>query len=156
MENTSSAGPERITALLAQQIEDRRADLVERYLVVLREALFSGRAEVRPSALKGFAAGEVETLLQFLRQPEFSAAARGEQMHQAGFNVAALLKLSQVTRQFLLTLSEDHQLASLLEIVDTYEMAVVNGFILSIENVSKMERAQLERVLNSLHTGDNS
>lgn len=156
MENTSSAQSEQLVVLLAQQIEDRRADLVERYLGVLREALFSSRAEVRPSALKGFATGEVETLLQFLRQPEFSSAARGEQMHQAGFNVAALLKLSQVTRQFLLTVSEDHQLASLLEIVDAYEMAVVNGFIQSIENATKMERAQLERVLNSLHKGGNS
>jgi len=143
-------------ALLAQHIEDQRDDLAARYLAVLREALFSSRAEMRPSALKSFATDEVEVLLQFLRQVESSAAARGEQLHQAGFNVRALLKLSQVTRQFLLTASEDHQITSLLEIVDAYEMAVVQGFVQSIDDTNKIERAQLERVLTALRQrGDN-
>ncbi len=151
MENISSTQPEQLMALLAQQVEDHRADLVDRYLNVLREALFSSRAEVRPSALKGIATEEIETLLRFLRQTESSIATRGEQLHQAGFNARVALKLSQVTRQFLLSHSENGQTAPMLEIVDDYEMGVVEGFIQGIDNANKAERAQLERVLNTLH-----
>jgi hypothetical protein len=143
-------------ALLAQYIEDQRDDLAARYLAVLREALFSSRAEMRPSALKSFATDEVEVLLQFLRQAESSAAARGEQLHQAGFNVRAVLRLSQITRQFLLNALENHQIASMLEMVDAYEMAVIEGFVQSIDNTYKIERGQLERVLTALRQrGDN-
>lgn len=150
MENTSSAQSEQLLALLAQRVEDRRADLVDRYLGVLREALFSSRAEVRPSALKNIAADEVETLLRFLNQSESSIAKRGEQLHQAGFNARVVLKLSQVTRQFLLTHSENGQIAPILGIVDAYEMGVVEGFMQSMDNANKIERAQLERVLTVL------
>jgi len=138
-------------ALLAQRIEEHRADLVGRYLDVLREALFSNRAEVRPSALKQTAGDEVETLLSFLRQTEFSAAKRGEQLHQAGFKAGAVLRLSQVTRQFLLEHSENGQIAHMLEIVDAYEKAIVEGFIQSIDNTNQIARGELERVLNALH-----
>jgi hypothetical protein len=156
MENISSAGSEQLMALLAQHIDDQRADLSARYLAVLREALFSSRAEARPSILKSLAADEVEVLLQFLRQAMSSAAAHGEQLHQAGFNAVAVLKLSQVTRQFLLSALENHQIASMLEIVDAYEMAVVQGFVQSIDDTNKIERAQLERVLTALRQrGDN-
>lgn len=150
MENTSSAGSEQLLALLAQRIEDHRADLVDRYLGVLRASLFSSRAEVRPSALKSIAADEVETLLRFLKQAESSVAKRGEQLHRTGFNAGAVLKLSQVTRQFLLGHSENGQTARMLEIVDAYEMQIIEGFMQSIENVNKTERAQLERVLTAL------
>ncbi|MGB8981758.1 MAG: hypothetical protein WCC12_07780 [Anaerolineales bacterium] len=156
MENTSSAASEQLAALLAQRVEDQRADLADRYLNVLREALFSSRAEMRPSALKQIAADEVEALLHFLRQANFSAAKRGEQLHQAGFKAGAVLRLSQVTRQFLLDGLENHHIASVLEIADAYERAVVEGFVQSIDDTNQIERGQLERVLNALHQrGDN-
>ncbi len=156
MENISSAWSEQLMALLAQQVEDHRADLASRCFDVLREALFSSRAEVRPSALKQIAADEVEALLSFLRQSGSPAAERGERLHQAGFNARVVLKLSQVMRQFLLEHSEDGQFAPMLEIVDVYEMGVVEGFVQSIDNTNKIERAQLERVLTALQRhGDN-
>jgi hypothetical protein len=156
MENQSSAASEQLLALLMQRIEDQRADLVGRHFDVLRESLFSHRAEVRPSTLKSIAADEVESLLHFLRQSGFSATDRGELLHQAGFNAGAILKLSQVTRQFLLNGLENHQIAPMLKIVDAYEAAIVEGFVQSIDKSNKAERAQLERVLNSLHKrGDN-
>jgi hypothetical protein len=156
MEIIRSAGPEQLMALLAQRVENHRADLVDRYFSVLRESLFSSRAEVRPSALKQIAADEVETLLSFLRQPGSSAGERGEQLHQAGFHVRALLRLSQVTRQFLLTHSENGQSAPTLDVIDAYEMALIEGFIQSMDNSNKIERAQLERVLTALQQrGDN-
>jgi hypothetical protein len=151
MENVSSSASEQLAAILAQRVEDQRADLVGRYVSVLREALFTSRAEVRPSALKQIAADEAETLLNFLRQAEFSAAKRGEQLHQAGFKAGAVLRLSQVTRQFLLAGLENHHSASALEIVDAYELAVVEGFIQSIDNVNQLARGELERVLHALH-----
>ena len=102
MENTNSAQPEQLRELLAQRVEVQRADLVARYFAVLRESLFSNRADVRPSILKSIASDEADALLNFLRQADFSGAERGELLHQAGFNAGAILKLSQVTRQFLL------------------------------------------------------
>ncbi len=151
MENTSSAQSEQLMVFLARLIEDQRADLVDRYLSTLREALFSGRAEVRPSTLKQIAADEAEAFLHFLRRAEFSVTKRGEKLHQAGFNARAILKLSQVTRQFLLEHSENGQIAPMLKVVDAYEMGVVEGFIQSIDNTNKIERVQLERVLTALH-----
>ncbi len=151
MENISSAQSEPLLALLVQRIEDHRVELVDRYLGILRESLFSNRAEVRPSALKSIAADEAESVLHFLRQSGFSAIERGEQLHQAGFNAGAILRLSQVTRQFLLHGLENHQIAPMLKIVDAYEMAIVEGFVQSIDNTHKAERAQLERVLNNLN-----
>ena len=149
MEDISSAQSEQLMVLLAQRVEDNRADLVGRYFGVIREALFSSRAEVRPGALKQIAANEVEALLSFLGQPGSSATERGEQLHQAGFKAGTVLRLSQVTRQFLLDHVENHQIAPILEVVDAYEMAVVGGFIQSIDNTNKIERGQLERVLTA-------
>ena len=137
--------------LLAHQIEQNRDDLVSRYLSVLRESLFTGRAELRPSALNQIASDEADALLSFLRQPGFSAAGRGEQLHQAGLTVGALLRLSQVARQFLLNHLADHQFAFMLEVVDAYGMATIEGFVQGIDNANKIERSKLERVLNSLH-----
>ncbi len=151
METISSAPSGQLMVLLARRVEDKCADLSGLYLGVLREALFASRAEVRPSMLKQVAADEVEALLNFLRQAEFSAVKRGEQLHQAGFNVRAVLRLGQATRQFLLDHLEDHQTALMLEIVDAYEMAVIEGFVQSIENTNKIERDQLRNVLTALH-----
>ncbi len=151
MEKISSVRAEQLIALLAQRVDDRRADLVSRYFDVLRESLFSNRAEVRPSTLKSVAADEVEALLHFFRQPDFSAKERGKQLHRAGFNAGAVLRLGQVTRQFLLNHSDNGQIAPLLEIVDAYETGVVEGFIQSIGDTNKAERVQLERVLIALY-----
>ncbi|HEX2993621.1 MAG TPA: hypothetical protein VHP14_02290 [Anaerolineales bacterium] len=151
MENIGSAQSEQLMVLLAQRVKDNHADLVGRYLGVLQESLFTSRALVRPSALKSVAADEVEALLNFLRQSGFSAIERGEKLHQAGFNAGAILRLSQATRQFLLHGLENHQIAPMLKIVDDYETAIIEGFVQSIDNVNKAERAQLERVLNNLH-----
>ncbi len=151
MEKVSSAQTEQLIALLAQRVDDLRADLVGRYFDVLRESLFSNRAEVRPSTLKSVAADEVEALLHFFRQPGFSAIERGKQLHQAGFNAGTVLRLGQVTRQFLLNHSDNGQIAPSLEIVDAYETGIVEGFIQSIDDPNKVERVHLERVLIALH-----
>lgn len=156
MESAISSQPVQLTDLLAQHVEGNRDELVGRYLAVLREALFASRANLRPSSLKQIATDEADALLYFLKQPGFSAAGRGEQLHRAGLNVGAVLRLSQVTRQFLLKHSEHSQIALILEVLDSYEMTLVEGFIQSIDNTNKIERLQLERVLTSLYKSGDS
>jgi len=151
MVNTNSTQPEQLRELLAQRVEAQRADLTARYLAVLRESLFSNRAEVRPSILKGVASDEAAALLNFLRQSGFSGAERGEQLHQAGFNAGAILKLGQVTRQFLLNHLENSQIAPMLVLVDVYQEAIIEGFVQSID---KEKLIELERVRNALQRGD--
>ena len=151
MENTNSAQPEQLRELLAQRVEAQRADLAARYLDLLRESLFSNRAEVRPGILKGIATDEVEALLNFLRQSGFSGAERGERLHQAGFNAGTLLKLGQVTRQFLLNHLENRQIAPMLVLVDVYQEAIIEGFVQSID---KEKLIELERVRNALQRND--
>jgi hypothetical protein len=152
MENSTSAQNEQLVNLLAQRVENNHADLVDRYFSVLRESLFSNRAELRPNMLKKIAADEAEALLHFLRQSGFSGAERGEKLHIAGFNAGAILRLSQVTRQFLLNHLEDQQIAPMLDIVHTYQEAVIQGFVQSLENDMRME---VERTRRAVHRGDN-
>jgi hypothetical protein len=120
-------------------VENNRADLVGRYLGVLRESLFSNRAELRPAILKQIAADEAEAILHFLRKSGFSSLERGEQLHMTGFNAGAILKLSQVTRMFFLNHLENHQIAPMLEIVHDYQEAIIQGFVKSLENNLLME-----------------
>jgi len=150
--NTTSPQTDSLLTLFVQRVEVNRADLAGRYLGVLRESLFSNRAELRPSMLKQIAADEVEALLHFLRRSGFSSAERGEQLHVAGFNAGTILKLSQVTRQFLLNHLEDHQIAPMLDIVHEYQEAVILGFVKSLENSLLME---VERTRRAVQNGNN-
>jgi hypothetical protein len=150
--NTTSPQTDSLLTLFVQRVEVNRADLAGRYLSVLRESLFSNRAELRPSMLKQIAADEVEALLHFLRRSGFSSAEHGEQLHVAGFNAGAILKLSQVTRQFLLNHLEDHQIAPMLDIVHEYQEAVILGFVKSLEKSMLME---VERTRRAVQRDDN-
>ena len=97
--------------------------------------------------LKKIAADETEALLHFLRRSEFSGVERGEQLHLAGFNAGAILKLSQVTRQFLLNHLENHQIAPMLDIVHDYQEAVIQGFVKSLEKDLRMEVERTRRAV---------
>jgi hypothetical protein len=152
MEITNSEQTEKLMVFLAQRVEVNRADLVGRYLGVLRESLFSNRAELRPAMLKQIAAEEAEAILHFLRKPGVSGGERGEQLHITGFNAGAILKLSQVTRMFFLTHLENHQIASMLEIVHDYQEAVIQGFVKSLE---KNLLAEVERARKAVQRNDN-
>jgi len=135
---------------LAERVEAERADLVGHYQRALQESLFANRAFVRPGIIKQVAADEAEALLNFLRQSGISVAERGGKLHQAGFNVGAVLKLNQVTRRFLMESLEDHQINHLLDVMDEYQRAVMEGFIESIEQEHRIE---LEQTRNALQRG---
>lgn len=147
MDNTTLAQYEQLMTLLSQRVEDNRADLAERYLEVLRASLFTNRAGLRPSALKQIANDEAEVLLNFLRKLDFSGDKRGEQLHAAGFNAGAILRLGQVTRQFLLNDLEDHQIPPMLETVHDYQEAVIQGFVKSVENHMLVEMERTRRAV---------
>ena len=66
MEIAVSTQNEQLVALLMQRLEIDRAELVDLYRRVLRDGLFSNRAEVRPNMLMQIAADEVEAFLNFL------------------------------------------------------------------------------------------
>ena len=118
---------------LAQMLESNREELVGRCQRVLQESLFLNRAEVRPSLVKSIAADEVEALLSFLQQPGFSGAERGAQLYQTGLGEQAVMRLGRAVRQFFLPYLENGQTAQMLELVDAYQEAVVQGFVKALE-----------------------
>jgi hypothetical protein len=132
---------------LAQLLITNREDLVSRYQRVLRESLFLNRAEVRPSLVKDIASDEVEAFFGFFQQPAFSGAERGAQLYQTGLGERALLRLGQVTRQFFLPYLEYGQIAPMLELVDTYQETVMQGYIKALE---KDIFAEQERTFKAL------
>ena len=150
MENGNLDRNEDLANLLAERVDVNRADLIGRYQRALQESLFANRAFVRPSILKQVAADEVEAIYTFLRREGFSGAEHGGKLHEAGFTIGSILKLSQVTCQFLLDHMEDHQVAIMLDTLDSYRQAVAEGFIQSIE---KEHRIELEQTRNALQRG---
>ena len=151
MEIMISTQDEQLIALLMQKVQFNRAELVEHYKHVLREGLFSNRAEVRPNMLRQIAADEAEAFLNFLNQPTFSNTERGAQLHQIGLSEQVVLRLGQVTRRFFLDRLELNQIAPMLEIVHAYQEGVMLGFI---KNLEKYHLDELERTRNALqHDG---
>jgi len=131
-----SADPLETNALqkqLAQLLGTNREELSNQYQRVLRESLFLNRGEVRPNMIKGIASDEVETFLDFLQQPGFSGAERGAQLYKTGLGEQVVLRLGWVMRQFFLSYLENGQVAPMLELVDAYQEAVIQGYIKCLE-----------------------
>jgi hypothetical protein len=132
---------------LVQLLEANREDLVSRYQRVLQESLFLNRAEVRPNMIKGIASDEIEALLGFLQQPGLSGSERGVQLYKIGLSERVVLRLGQVMRQFCLHYLDDGQVASMLELVDTYQEAVMQGFVKSLETNIFIEQERTYQAL---------
>ncbi len=141
-----------LCASLAQLVETNRPELADSYQRVLREFMFNGRSTMRPNMLRKIASEEVEAIHSFLRQPQPQVVERGIQLHQSGLSEQPLLRLGQVTRQFFVKHLENGQIAPALEVIDTYQEQVVQGFIQSLEtavfNVQERTRHAFERVVN--------
>jgi hypothetical protein len=145
-----NADPLKIDALQKQLVEllvTNREDLASHYQRVLRDSMFLNRAEVRPSQVKGIATDEVDALLGFLQQPAFSGVERGAQLYQIGLGEQAVMRLGQVTRQFFSLHLENGQVAPMLELVDTYQEAVIQGFIKSLETNIFIEQERTHKAL---------
>lgn len=118
---------------LAQLLEANRDELVSQYQRVLRETLFHNRAEMRPSQVKELASSEVVAFLGFLQQPTFSGAERGAQLYRIGLGEKTVLRLGQEMRKFFLPYLNNSQIAQMLELVDTYQEAIIQGYITTLE-----------------------
>jgi hypothetical protein len=118
---------------LAQLLETNRADLVGQYQQVLRETQFLNRAEVRPNMLKGIAADEAQAFLDFLGQPAYSSLEYGGHLYQIGLSEQVLLRLNQITRQYMLPHMLNGQTAQMLALVDRYQAGVIRGYIQTLE-----------------------
>jgi signal transduction histidine kinase len=128
---------------LAQTVEVNRADLISRYSRILRETLFTNRSEMRPNLLKSVASDEADAMLNFLRVPGFSGVEHGLKLCQAGLSEQALLGLGQVTRQFFMAFLKPDFLATVLEILDSFQTEVIQGFIKGRENNILVEQEQI-------------
>jgi hypothetical protein len=133
--------------LLAQLLETNREELVGCCQRVLRDSLFLNRAEIRPGMVKTIASDEVEAFLGYLQKPAFSGTERGAQLYQMGLGGQSVLRLGQVMRQFFLPYLENGQVASMLELVDAYQEAVIQGFIKSFEKNIFIEQERTYQAL---------
>ena len=143
MENANFVKIGALREHLAQTVEANRIELASRYNQILRETLFAGRSELRPNQLKSIAEDEVDAFLKFLRVVEFSGLEHGIQLCQLGLGEQTILSLGQASRQFLLTFQEPDLVASTLEFVDSYQTAVIRGFIQGHEKIILSEQEQI-------------
>lgn len=134
---------------LTQLLEAHRTELTSGYQRVLREALFSRRAAIRPNMVKQIAADEIDSFASFLRTSQ-GAIVRGTQLHQIGLNDQPVLRMGHVTRQFFAVQLDKGEIAPALEVIDAYQEQVLQGFIQSLEKgvftVQERTRHAYERV----------
>jgi signal transduction histidine kinase len=143
MENENIEKIDTLREKLIQTVQANRIDLISRYGQSLRGTLFTNRFEMRPSLLKSVASDEADALLNFLCTPEFSGEDHGARSCQTGLSEQTLLGLRQVTRQFFMASLEFDILSPALDILDTYQNAVVEGFIKSREKIILAEQEQI-------------
>ena len=152
MSGVTLALNDELRTTLAQLLETHQADLVEGYLKVLRETLFSSRATIRPNMLKKIAADEVDTFGRFLHQPSEAVVERGVHLYQTGLREQPVLRMGQWTRQFFVAHLADGQLGPTLAAIDAYQEQVIRGYIQSLEadvfNEQERTRHAYERVVN--------
>jgi signal transduction histidine kinase len=132
---------------LLQVVEANQADLVKLYNESLRETLFTNRSEMSPRASHTIATGEAQALLDCLHDPAFSALEYGTQLCKSGISEQSMLRLAQVTRQFVLSHFTSEDVAQALNIVDLYQNDVVQGYI---QALGKSILAEQERLRGAL------
>jgi signal transduction histidine kinase len=143
MENANFVKTGALREQLAHTVEANRIELASCYNQILRETLFAGRSELRPNQLKSIAADEVDAFLKFLRFVEFSVLEHGLQLCQLGLGEQTILSLGQASRQYFLTSQEPDLVVSTIELVDSYQSAVIQGFIQGREKIILGEQEQI-------------
>lgn len=136
-----------LPVLLAQKVEAHRADLVDRYRQALQETLFANRADMRPSMLESVAVDEAAALLNYLLHSQPSGLERGVRLCEMGLGEQAVLRLGQVTRQFLLKHLESDLIAPALDTVDTYQDGMIQGFVQCLEKSILVEQERIRGAL---------
>ena len=137
---------------LIQRLASDHADLVDIYQKTLRERVFTNRYELRPSMLGGIADEEAEYLLAYLNHPVRDLALdRGAKLSEVGLSEQSMLALGDATRQFFLSKMSNETILPALQAIDTYQHALIEGFMQSREKVILNEqertRSALQRTL---------
>jgi len=137
----------KLRELLAQQVENNRADLTNLYIHALRETLFTNRSEMHPRELSNLAQDELTTLLSFLRQTLPSSKERGVHLCEAGLSEQTVLRLAEVTRQFFLSHLEPDQVAPAITLLDGYQSVELLAFIKRHEDLILEEQERIRSAL---------
>jgi signal transduction histidine kinase len=132
--------------LLIQRVEANRVDLVNRYRKSLQNNIFANRIEMRPSEVGKFAAEAADALISGLPHPNLGVG-QGDNLCQMGLGEQTVLALNQCTRQFILAIFEKDLIPQVLDIVDTYQNAIIRGYIQSRERLILAEQEQIRGAL---------
>lgn len=132
---------------IAQQILAYRSELVDRYVRALREDIFAGRIELRPSTVKSIAEKEADFLLDYLVQTDSSCIDHGVELSRIGLSHLALLRMGKATRQFLMEHLEPNLVTLALDAAEDYQMVIIQGFMLGRETIILAEQ---ERIRNAV------
>jgi signal transduction histidine kinase len=143
MEHTTVTEADALRKQLAQIAEANRDDLVNCYIRCLRETLFTNRSDLRPGQLKEIASNEVDALLTFLVDPRFSVIEHGMQLRKQGLSDQTLLGLGKAVRQSFFGFLEPALLVSAIEILDSFQNALIEGFIKEHEKIILYEQEQI-------------
>jgi signal transduction histidine kinase len=148
MYTAQTPGKEKSLAALLVALDNQRDTLVSQYQRVLQDVFFTSRTEIRPKHLGRIALQEANTLRTCLTQPGEAALAHGESLCELGLTDVAVLRLGQATRQFLITLFANDEIAAILDIYDTYQNSVLQGYY---QGRAKMVLNEQERIRGALH-----
>jgi len=146
MENPASVRVHELADYLVKQAQAHRTDLINQYRQSLRNNLFTNRTEMRPSEIGNVAVETADAWIRGLSQPEWGME-YGAKLSGLGLSEQTILSLSQVTRQFVLTVVEKDDIRQALDIVDAYQDALTLGFM---KNLEKLILAEQERIRGAL------
>jgi signal transduction histidine kinase len=133
-----------VPALLVEQLVPT-ADLIGRYHQFCKKLCLQSLG-CAPAMLRQIAANQVDALVSFLQQMP-SSVEHGMQLCQIGLGEQAVLRLGQAARQFFLTCLEAELSAPALDLVDTYQNGILQGFI---EGREKTILTEQERIRSAL------
>jgi GAF domain-containing protein len=131
------------------QLSQQATTLADLYHKVLKETIFTSRAQVRPVILKRTASAEVEAVLNFFENfDKAQARQRGIDLCRVGLGDEAILRLAQTTREFCLThLPESLQFPA-LNTIESYHNAMLQSFIQTREAIVLEEQEQIRTALD--------
>lgn len=133
--------------LLAEQIKAGQADLVDRYQQALRATLFTNRADVRPTMLRGIAMDEAAAFRSYLLHGQPLGTERGADLCQMGLGEQAVLGLCKVTSRFILTHLESDLIVPALDAVYAYQSGMIQGFVDRHEKIMLVEQERIRGAL---------
>ena len=133
---------------VSQAVNFNRADLTQRFLVVLRQNLFTNRTDIRPADLKRLAAAEVETLAQFIQQVDPAMAQQhGSQLCTAGLSEQSVMSLGQAARQYWVINGLTEANLPVLNHIESFYTEALQGFFQAHTTLMLKEQERMRTAL---------